>query len=121
MMRTLLSVAVALTLVAGPTVVTYAADSSFGEKLDDATITTKVKAKLTKERPKNLIDVKVETNNGVVHLQGTVPTASDKAEAESLARSTSGVRGVTNDLQIASTSSATPSASPGTSPPPTKY
>jgi len=116
MMRALLSAAVVLTLVVAPVAV-YAADQTIGEKLDDTAITTKIKAKLTKERPKDLVDVHVETKDGVVHLHGTVPNEADKADAERVARDTSGVKNVTNDLQVAGASTSTPSASPTTSSP----
>ena len=86
-----------------------AADQSVGEKLDDAKITTAVKSKLTADRVKNLVDVGVETNNGVVRLYGKVPTAEDKFAAERIARRTKGVREVRNELKVEPPS---PSASP---------
>ena len=107
-MRRLLSAIVVLTLVTGPALVAGAADS-LGTKLDDTAITTKVKAKLTTDSVKTLVKVHVDTQNGVVHLSGIVPTEADKAEAERLARGTDGVKGVTNDLTVSS-----PSASPST-------
>jgi hyperosmotically inducible periplasmic protein len=86
---------------------------SVGDKVDDAMITTKVKSKLSTEHVKNLVKVDVDTKNGVVHLQGTVPTLKDKAEAERLARDTKGVVRVMNDLKVAgSTDSSSPAASP---------
>ena len=109
-MRRRLGAIVVLTLVGGPTLVASAADS-LGTKLDDTAITTKVKAKLTTESVKNLVKVHVDTQTGVVHLQGTVPSEADKAEAERLARATDGVKDVTNDLTIGGTTSS-PSASP---------
>ena len=116
-MRALLSAVVVVALLAGP--IQAARAQTIGEKLDDTAITTKVKAKLTKERAKNLVAVKVKTQDGVVHLEGTVPTEADKAEAERLVRDTSGVKDVTNDLQVASTGTTpSPAASPGA--PPTK-
>lgn len=50
-----------------------------------------------------------DTRDGIVHLEGKVPTADDKAEAERLARHTKGVRDVVNNLRVEETS---PSASP---------
>ena len=97
---------VTLALVAGPV---QAADRSVGEKLDDAKITTAVKTKLTTDRMKNLVDVSVETNDGVVRLTGKVPTADDTFEAERIARRTKGVREVRNELRVEESS---PSASP---------
>jgi hyperosmotically inducible protein len=107
-MKRLLGAIVILTLVAGPALVASAGDS-VGTKLDDAGITTKVKAKLTTDSVKNLVKVHVDTKEGVVHLAGTVPTEADRAEAEHLARGTDGVKDVKNDLTISS-----PSASPST-------
>jgi osmotically-inducible protein OsmY len=59
-----------------------------------------VKAKLTKERAKNLVSVNVDTKDGAVHLKGTVPNEEAKAEAEKLAKDTDGVVSVTNDLKV---------------------
>lgn len=107
-MRRLVGAIVILTLVTGPALVAGAADS-IGTKLDDAGITTKVKAKLTTDSVKNLVKVHVDTKDGVVHLAGTVPSEADKAEAERLARGTDGVKDVMNSLTVSS-----PSASPST-------
>jgi len=41
----------------------------------------------------------VDTEHGVVHLQGSVPTERDRMEAERLARVTKGVVDVKNDLK----------------------
>ena len=97
----------ALAVLGGPA---WAADRSVGEKMDDAKITTAIKTKLTTERVKNLVDVSVETNDGVVRLTGKVPTAEDKFEAERIARRTKGVREVANELRV----EANPAASPRT-------
>jgi len=115
MIRSLLSAFVVLALLAGSIQLASAADTSIGTKVDDSAITTKVKAKLTADHAKNLIKVHVDTEKGVVHLKGTVPTDADKAEAERLARDTSGVTDVVNELQVASSATgSTPSASPST-------
>lgn len=88
-----------------------AADRSLGEKIDDARITTAVKAKLTGDRVKNLVAVGVETNDGVVRLYGKVPTLEEKFQAERIARRTKGVREVTNELRVENPDMS-PSASP---------
>ena len=97
-----------LAVVGGPA---QAADRSIGEKLDDTKITTAVKAKLAADRVKNLVNVGVETNDGVVRLYGKVPTPEDKFEAERVARRTNGVRDVTNELRVEKPDTS-PSASP---------
>lgn len=79
-----------------------------GERVDDAKITAAVKAKLVADRASNLVAVNVDTRDGVVHLQGTVPTDEDRAEAERLAMQTNGVLSVTNDLKVRTDGAASP-------------
>ena len=73
---------------------------SVGQNIDDATITTQVKAKLASEKASNLTRVSVATANGRVSLTGIVPTQAERARAEQLAREVKGVQGVANNLQI---------------------
>jgi len=75
-------------------------DETTGEALDDAAITARVKAKLAASAELNPFDVDVNTVHGVVSLMGRVATAGDKATAERIARSTSGVRAVKNLLEV---------------------
>jgi osmotically-inducible protein OsmY len=95
-------------------------DKSMGTRVDDAKITATVKAKLVADRAGNLVSVNVDTDQGVVHLQGTVPSQQAKMDAERLARQTDGVVSVTNDLRIEAQGAGTTrpdaagSASPGT-------
>jgi osmotically-inducible protein OsmY len=104
---TILIIAVAVTGGLVPAV--EAQTPTVRERVDDAAITAAVKAKLTAERLKNLIAVNVDTEQGVVHLKGTVPTEQDKMEAERRARATKGVVDVKNDLAVEA-----PAASPKT-------
>ena len=102
-MKQLLSalvIAIVATTAVAPVV--RAQDRTIGEKVDDATITASVKTKLISERAKNMVAVNVDTKDGVVHLQGTVPTVEDRFQAERLARATKGVSDVKNDLKIES-------------------
>ena len=112
MLKQLFGAVVILTLVAGVPLTSALAsdDTSVGTKVDDSLITTKVKTKLTAERVKNLVNVKVSTTDGVVRLEGMVPSQADKDNAARLARSVKGVRAVTNEIGVA----ASPSASPST-------
>jgi hyperosmotically inducible protein len=73
---------------------------SVGRNIDDATITTEVKAKLAADSAANLTRVTVNTTNAQVSLVGNVPTAADRARAEQIARSVKGVQKVTNNLQV---------------------
>jgi len=73
---------------------------TFGESIDDAGITTAVKAKLAAEKVSTLTRIDVDTNQGVVALNGTVKTVEDKVRAEQIARQVKGVRDVVNNLRI---------------------
>jgi osmotically-inducible protein OsmY len=73
---------------------------TLGENIDDAGITTAVKAKLAAEKVSTLTRIDVDTNQGVVALNGTVRTVEDKERAEQIARQVKGVRDVVNNLRI---------------------
>jgi len=73
---------------------------TLGQNIDDTTITTTVKTKLAAEKGSTLTRVQVDTNRGVVQLSGVVDTAADRSLAERVARGVSGVKGVTNNLQV---------------------
>lgn len=69
-----------------------------GQVIDDATITTMVKAKLFDAQELSGFAISVETFEGVVTLTGAVDTNEQKKMAEDLARSVRAVRGVNNLL-----------------------
>lgn len=73
---------------------------STGEYIDDASITTKVKAAFVKDPVVKAIDVKVDTFKGAVQLSGFVDTAEQKARAEQIAASTQGVTSVRNNITL---------------------
>ncbi|MBE7941378.1 MULTISPECIES: BON domain-containing protein [Ramlibacter] len=71
-----------------------------GSYVDDATITTRVKAKFVEDKTVDAAAIKVETLNGAVQLSGFAKSAGEKAKAEALARNTDGVRSVRNNLEV---------------------
>ncbi len=73
---------------------------STGEYIDDATVTTKVKAAFVKDPLVSAMDVKVETFKGTVQLSGFVDTADQKAKAEAIAAGVTGVTGVRNNITL---------------------
>lgn len=73
---------------------------STGEYIDDASITTKVKAAFVKDDTVKAREVSVETFKGVVQLSGFVNTAEEKARAGSIAAGVNGVQSVKNDIAI---------------------
>lgn len=106
-MKKVLGVLASLMLLAG-VAAAQTPGRTTGERVDDAKITAAVKAKLVADRVGNLVRVNVDTKDGVVHLDGTVPTAEAKVEAERLAKQTEGVRSVMNDLKVRTDGSASP-------------
>ena len=73
---------------------------STGEYVDDASITTKVKAAFVRDPVVKALQVKVDTFKGVVQLSGFVDTPDQKNRAEQIARSTPGVQGVKNEISV---------------------
>ena len=67
---------------------------------DYGAITAAVKAKLTAARFSNIVNVDVNTTNGIVTLAGEVPNPQVKADAEREVRTVDGVRGINNNLQV---------------------
>lgn len=75
------------------------------EAVSDATITTKVKAELAKEKAVSATRIHVDTDNGVVKLSGTARSQQEADRAASIAKGTKGVVSVDNNIQIASAAS----------------
>jgi hyperosmotically inducible protein len=73
---------------------------TLGENIDDSGITAAVKSKLAGEKISTVTRIDVDTNRGVVALNGTVKTVTDRARAEELTRQVKGVRDVVNNLRI---------------------
>ena len=69
--------------------------------LDDAALTTKVKAALVKDvGAKAATEVSVTTENGVVQLAGFVSSQDDASRAVEAAQKVSGVREVKDDIRL---------------------
>jgi hyperosmotically inducible protein len=68
--------------------------------VDDAVITTKVKAKFADDTTVSARAISVETINGTVLLRGVAKNAQEKAEAEKLARGVEGVKAVSNRIDV---------------------
>lgn len=71
------------------------------EVLSDASITTKVKAKLIADPEINPFHIDVDTVDGRVTLNGKVAREDQRQEAEKLASRTDGVKSVVNLIQVA--------------------
>jgi len=75
-----------------------------GEKtavaIDDATITTKVKAAIFAEPGLKTLQISVDTVKGVVTLSGSVNSLTNSDKAKLLAQAVTGVKEVDNRLQV---------------------
>ena len=71
-----------------------------GAYVDDAGITTQVKARLLDNKDVAGTSISVETLNGVVMLSGFAKSPNEKATAESIARKVSGVKSVKNQIVV---------------------
>jgi len=82
-------------------------DRGYGDKIDDAQISSSVKSKLQWSRYSEQLTTDVETSRGKVTLTGTADTKEVKEAAGRLAMNTRGVRSVDNRLAVGSTKTAT--------------
>lgn len=71
-----------------------------GAAITDAGITTAVKTRLLADPDVAGLRIDVDTQEKVVTLSGTVATAAQKTEAGSIARDTTGVTRVVNNLKV---------------------
>lgn len=73
-----------------------------GEVVDDASITTRVKAALAADEVAKAHQVDVDTREGVVQLSGFVESQRVADRAVEVARKVSGVKSVKNDMRLRS-------------------
>lgn len=95
----------AIAAMAGMTVLTTGCavvrgQETAGAYVDDAGITTAVKAKMVEDKTVSAAAISVETLNGTVQLSGFAKSGAEKAQAESIARSVKNVRAVRNDIVV---------------------
>ena len=71
-----------------------------GQYVDDATITSKVKADILADKSLKVLQINVETMQGVVQLSGFVDSSKSEYRAVDVARHVTGVQTVKDDLVI---------------------
>lgn len=71
-----------------------------GERVDDRTISTKVKSKLAADDEVSAMNIDVDVKDGVVTLSGVVKSAEARQKAHDLAHTVSGVRSVRNEIEV---------------------
>lgn len=97
--------ALAFAALAGITIVTAGCSvarhqQTVGSYVDDAGITTAVKAKMAEDKSVSATAISVETLNGTVQLSGFAKSQTEKTTAETIARNTKNVRDVRNNIVV---------------------
>ena len=90
--------AVALLTTAGCAVTR--GQETVGAYVDDAGITTLVKARMAESTLVSATSISVETLNGTVQLSGFAKSMTEKSAAENIARNVKNVRSVRNDIVV---------------------
>jgi hyperosmotically inducible periplasmic protein len=70
------------------------------ERVDDGWITTKVKSEFAIDKLVSATNIRVNTDNGVVHLSGPAKNQAEANRAIEIARNVKGVRSVRNAMEI---------------------
>ena len=73
---------------------------SVGSYIDDSALTARVKAAFADDPTVSAMSISVETLKGTVQLSGFAKSAAERNMAGDLARNTSGVKAVKNDIVI---------------------
>lgn len=71
-----------------------------GAYVDDAAITTSVKARFVDNKEVDAASIKVETLNGTVMLSGFAKSTTERNTAETIARGVKGVKAVKNEIAV---------------------
>lgn len=100
MRRVVQTISLAMVLAVLVTGCSSVTGKTAGETIDDATITTTVKAKLAGEKVSTLTKIDVDTNKGTVYLTGNVDSGAMKQRASEIAWQVKGVKDVVNNLRI---------------------
>jgi len=97
--------ALAFAALAGATIVSTGCSvardqQTVGSYVDDAAITTAVKAKMAEDKTVSATSINVETLNGTVQLSGFAKSQAEKNQAEAIARNAKHVRDVRNSIVV---------------------
>ena len=97
---TLTAAAAAIVLITASGCAVTRGQETVGAYVDDAAITTAVKARYIENKDVDTLSIKVETLNGTVMLSGFAKNATEKTTAEALARRVDGVKAVKNEIAV---------------------
>ena len=103
MLRTTLASAVtAVVMLTATGCAVTRGQETVGAYVDDAAITTSIKARFVENKDVDATSIKVETLNGTVMLSGFAKSATERTTAEAIAAKVKGVKNVKNELAVRS-------------------
>lgn len=100
MLKRLSAVFIAALLVSALGCATQSEPQGTGAYMGDSWVTTKVKTAILNEPSLKVLQINVETYEGVVQLSGFVDNAASRTKAAEIARSVQGVKTVKNELEL---------------------
>ena len=98
--NTLASIVAAVALLTITGCAVTRGQETVGAYVDDAAITTAVKARFLDNKDVDGTSIRVETLNGTVMLSGFAKSALEKNTAESIATRVNGVKSVKNEIAV---------------------
>ncbi len=98
--RTLAATFAAVSLLALSGCAVTRGQESVGAYVDDAAITTSVKARFVDNKDVDASSIRVETLNGTVMLSGFAKNSLERSTAETIATKVSGVKSVRNEITV---------------------
>jgi len=100
-LRTTLASAIAvIALVTASGCAVQRGQETVGAYVDDAAITTSVKARFVDDKTVDAGAIKVETLNGTVMLSGFAKSAAERSAAQDIASNVKGVKSVKNEIAV---------------------
>jgi osmotically-inducible protein OsmY len=98
--NTLIAAMTAVALLATAGCAVTRKQETVGAYVDDAAITTAVKARYVDNKQVDASSIRVETLNGTVMLSGFAKNGGEKTTAEELAWKVNGVKAVKNEIAV---------------------
>jgi osmotically-inducible protein OsmY len=98
--NTLIAAVTAAALLATTGCAVTRKQETVGAYVDDAAITTAVKARYVDNKQVDASSIRVETLNGTVMLSGFAKNGTEKTTAEELAWKVNGVKAVKNEISV---------------------
>jgi hyperosmotically inducible protein len=95
-----LASAIAITAIYATGCAVVRDQESVGAYVDDATITTRVKARFADDTKVSAMAIQVETLKGSVQLSGFAKSSAERANAEVIAKGVPGVTRVINNITV---------------------